>query len=230
MQRPLRWIAFGDIHDDISRLAEIPGLSEAAGVLVTGDITVAGDGRQAERVLSGIAARNPVIHAQIGNMDKPEVDGWLRERGWNMHRAARELAPGVGLLGVGHSTPTPFGTPSEVPETLMARWLDTLRAEASRWPRLVLAIHTPPRDSLCDRLDNGAHVGSPAVRAFIEAVQPDVCLCGHIHESRAQDSIGRTTVVNPGMLSAGSYAVVTAPEHGPLTAELKALPERCCQD
>lgn len=87
----------------------------------------------------------------------------------------------------------------------------------------MLAVHTPPKGSLCDRLGNGAHVGSPAVRAFIEAVQPDVCLCGHIHESRAVDRIGRTVVVNPGALGAGGYAVVSAPEVGPLTAELKVL-------
>lgn len=223
MQSTPYWIAFGDIHDDVSPIADIPGLPGAAGVIITGDITVVGGVRQAERVLTAIAARNPAIHAQIGNMDKAEVTDWLDGRGWNIHRAARELAPGVGLLGAGYSTPTPFGTPSEVPEARLAEWLDALRAEAGRWPRLVFAIHTPPKDSLCDKLGNGAHVGSPAVRAFIEAVQPDVCLCGHIHESRAVDRIGRTVVVNPGALGAGGYAVVTAPEDGPLTAELKVL-------
>lgn len=105
MQSAPYWIAFGDIHDDVSPIADIPGLSEAAGVIITGDITVVGGVRQAERVLSVIAARNPAIHAQIGNMDKAEVTDWLDGRGWNIHRAARELAPGVGLLGAGYSTP-----------------------------------------------------------------------------------------------------------------------------
>lgn len=223
MQSTPYWLAFGDIHDDTTNIAAIPGLAGAAGVIVTGDITVTGGVRQAERVLAVIAAHNPVIHAQIGNMDREEVTGWLEGRGWNMHRTARELAPGVGLLGVGHSTPTPFGTPSEVPETRLAQWLDELRAEAARWPRLVLAVHTPPHGSLCDRLGNGVHVGSPAVRAFIESVQPDVCLCGHIHESRAVERMGRTVVVNPGALGAGGYAVVTAPAEGALTVELKVL-------
>jgi uncharacterized protein len=33
-------------------------------------------------------------------------------------------------------------------------------------------------------------------------------LCGHIHEARGVDHIGRTPIVNPGPVAAGHYAVV----------------------
>ncbi len=41
-------------------------------------------------------------------------------------------------------------------------------------------------------------VGSTAVRSFIEATQPLLGLHGHVHESRAAESIGRTLCINPG--------------------------------
>ena len=47
------------------------------------------------------------------------------------------------------------------------------------------------------------HVGSRAIRAFIERHQPPLVLAGHIHESPRvsssyRDTIGATVAVNPG--------------------------------
>ncbi len=232
------WVAFGDIHDDITLLDAVPELEGAGGVIVTGDITLGGGVRQAERVLAPIAGRSRLLFAQIGNMDRAEVTDWLEKKGWNLHARARELFPGVMALGVGCSPFTPFGTPSEYPEARLAEWMDAALAEAAglcpepdaavlQMPRLVLVAHTPPLNTACDRLTNGQHVGSTAVRAFIETHQPDLCLCGHIHESRGEDRIGRTQVVNPGTLSSGGYAVISQREvEGELrvVAQLKLLP------
>jgi L-alanine-DL-glutamate epimerase-like enolase superfamily enzyme len=52
------------------------------------------------------------------------------------------------------------------------------------------------------------HVGSQALRAFVDAHQPDLVICGHIHEARGIDRIAATQVVNCGLAAAGSYAVV----------------------
>jgi Icc-related predicted phosphoesterase len=67
----------------------------------------------------------------------------------------------------------------------------------------VLVTHSPPRDTRCDVTGSGQHVGSRAIRAFTERHQPAIVLSGHIHESPRvsesyRDTIGRTTVVNPG--------------------------------
>jgi len=55
----------------------------------------------------------------------------------------------------------------------------------------------------------GAHVGSRALRAFLERAQPPFSLSGHIHESpnvsgRFHDAIGRTRGLNPGQLAGGN--------------------------
>lgn len=227
------WLAFGDIHDDLSRLEEIPELDGAEGVIVTGDITLAGGVTQARRVLEAIAARVPRLLAQIGNMDKSEVTGWLEERGWNLHVRGKILCPGVMIIGVGGSPFTPFGTPSEFSEAQLAKWLEKAHAEArealddaaDEETRLVLISHAPPYNSGCDRLHSGAPAGSTAVRDFIEKYQPDLCLCGHIHESRAEERLGRTLVINPGALSAGGYVVLYPGNNGrELRAERRHLP------
>jgi Icc-related predicted phosphoesterase len=42
------------------------------------------------------------------------------------------------------------------------------------------------------------HAGSTAVRKVIEEFQPRASLHGHIHESRANQTLGRTLALNPG--------------------------------
>lgn len=221
-QQDYLWVVIGDIHDDVRRLKDIPELPEADGVIITGDLTVAGSVKQAERVLEAVRQHTDTILAQIGNMDRAEITDWLTEKGWNLHAAVRELAPGIAIFGVGASTFTPFGTPSEFPESRFAAWLEEgwKRARASR--QTVLVSHNPPKDTACDLLPNGMHVGSSAVREFIQEAQPDICLCGHIHEARAMDRIGRTVVINPGTLASGGYVVLRS-NSGSLSAELRML-------
>lgn len=202
------WIVITDLHGKTARLGEIPGLAEAVGVIILGDITTQGSVSRARQVLEEVVVKNSHVLALFGNMDTPEVGQWLDEMGVGLHNAVRELDPQTAILGVGGATFTPFSTPSEFPETRFADWLEGLWTHACHYPRVVLVSHTPPRDTLCDRVEGNIHVGSQAVREFIMDCQPDVCLCGHIHESRAEDRLGRTVVMNPGSLSLGGYAVL----------------------
>lgn len=218
----MHWIAFGDIHENTSVLASIPDLADADAVIVTGDVTNRGSREAARRVISAVAAVNSRIYAQPGNMDTDVVQGYLCEHGMDLHRRVRELTDDVALVGVGLSTPTPFGTPSEVPEATLAAWLDEAAEAVAGYEHVIAAIHEPPADSALDMVGGGQHVGSPAVRAFIERVQPAVAVTGHIHESVGVERMGRTTVVNPGMLAGGGYVRIDFVD-GVLTAELKSV-------
>lgn len=202
------WIAFGDIHSDTGNIAKIPGLAEANGVIVTGDLTVRGGVAEASRVVEAIRRVNPALYAQIGNMDHAVVQTWLDDKGLGLHARVVELAPGLGLMGVGWSTPTPFGTPSEVSEDQVASWLCDLEDKAKGFDALILASHTPPHGTVTDRTGSGMHVGSTSVREFIARVRPALCLTGHIHESRGVQTLCDTLVVNPGDLASGGYVRV----------------------
>jgi Icc-related predicted phosphoesterase len=85
-----------------------------------------------------------------------------------------------------------------------------------------MVCHTPPLETKCDRIVSGKAVGSPAARTFIEEHQPEVCISGHIHESAAVDSIGRTVVLNAGPFKGGGYIVVEC-NHASVDARLEFL-------
>jgi Icc-related predicted phosphoesterase len=64
--------------------------------------------------------------------------------------------------------------------------------------RTIYVIHSPPWRTKLDVLYDGSHVGSPAVRRFIEERRPPMTLHGHIHESPGVDRFRGTVCVNPG--------------------------------
>jgi Icc-related predicted phosphoesterase len=97
---------------------------------------------------------------------------------------------------------TPHAFDPERRDPTIASALDGL---AARTPPgdTVFVLHSPPRGTRCDMIGAEAHVGSRAIRAFIQRHQPPLVLSGHIHESPRmsssyQDTIGATVAVNPG--------------------------------
>ncbi len=213
------WIGVGDIHEDISLLNEIPDLTDAAGVIISGDITNRGGRRRASQLLNAVSAINSNIYAQIGNMDRAEITDFLDEKGWNIHAKGKQLAENIGIMGVGYSTPTPFMTPSEVPDAMLEQWLSIGYEQIKHLPKLILVAHDPPFGSKAAELPSGENVGNKSVLEFIQRVQPDICLTGHIHEADSEDFIGKTKVINPGMLCMGGYALIQL-KQGQLEAKL----------
>ena len=206
------WIGVGDIHEDISLLNEIPGLTDAAGIIISGDITNRGGRRRASHLLNTVSAINSNIYAQIGNMDRAEITDYLEEKGWNIHAKGKPLTETIGIMGVGYSTPTPFRTPSEVPDAMLGKWLSIGYEQIKHLPKLILVAHDPPFGSKTAELPSGENVGNKSVLEFIQRVQPDICLTGHIHEANTEDFIGKTKVLNPGMLCMGGYALIRLKE------------------
>ena len=206
------WIGVGDIHEDISLLDEIPDLADAAGIIISGDITNRGGRHRARKLLKAASTINPNIYAQIGNMDLAEITDYLDDEGWNIHAKGKELDENIGIMGVGYSTPTPFRTPSEVPDAMLGHWLNRGYEHIKHLPKLILVAHDPPFGSKAAELPSGENVGNKSVLEFIQRVQPDICLTGHIHEADSEDFIGRTKVINPGMLCMGGYALIQLKE------------------
>jgi hypothetical protein len=85
-------------------------------------------------------------------------------------------------------------------------------AELSAPSRTIYVCHTPPAETPLDLMRGGRHVGSPALRAFIERRTPLLTLHGHIHEAPALSGhyacrIGPTWCVNPGRDAQRLHAV-----------------------
>ncbi|MEM8742536.1 MAG: metallophosphoesterase [Pseudomonadota bacterium] len=101
---------------------------------------------------------------------------------------------GLRIFGLGYGVPvTPFGAWScDLSEDAAARMLDAC-ASAD-----ILLTHSPPK-GIADRTSAGASVGSTAIRAAAERLQPRYLLCGHIHDSWGQHGrIGTCEVINLG--------------------------------
>lgn len=67
----------------------------------------------------------------------------------------------------------------------------------------IYVMHAPPAGTSLDVASDGSHVGSRAIRRFIQTYQPPLTLHGYCHDSPArtrkvQDQIGKTVCFNPG--------------------------------
>lgn len=217
----MRIACFGDVHmafHAIERLAPVLRAMDAA--ILTGDLTNFGDPPDAARVVETVRAHCPTVLAVTGNLDMMTVIDDFRARGISLHGTGHRLGA-LGIFGCGGSNITPMDTPTEFEEHEIAAILEAAHAAVADAPLKLMICHTPPFDTRTDRLMTGRPVGSPAVRRFIEARQPDVAVVGHIHEGRGMDRVGKTLVVNPGALRDGGYAIVTN-DGGVLTAELQS--------
>jgi len=219
----MRILTIGDIHMQTGRLRDIADLSGADLVLIAGDLTHFGGAAEADRVLVAISAHNPTILGVHGNLDRPEVGSLLEQRGLSLHGTAR-VVDGLGFVGLGGSNLTPFNTPCEYGEKQIEYLLEEGLAALDGHRPFVLLSHPPPAGTTADRLSFGQHVGSAAVRTFIERHQPAYCICGHIHEARGTDLLGSTIIINPGTLQDGGWLEMTYTE-GKFVHTLRFLSE-----
>ena len=204
----MRFVCIGDIHmafRAIERAA--PALRAADVAILTGDLTNFGEPDDAFRVVDAVRAHCPTVWAVTGNLDMLWVIEALQAAGLSLHGEGRRVGD-LGVFGCGGSNITPMDTPTEFEEEELRDVLERGHTAVADTPRRLMICHTPPFGTRLDRLMNGTPVGSPAVRAFIEARRPQVCVVGHIHEGRGVDRVGDTLVLNAGALRDGGYVVV----------------------
>lgn len=216
----MKIVSFGDVHMAIGQMNKIAlELATADLVILSGDLTTFGGIADATKVLTAARSYCPAVLALPGNLDRPEVIGFLRAENVALHGESRRIGQ-LGLFGCGGSNLTPFHTPLEYQDEQLGEVLAQAYAGATDAPLQLMVCHTPPYATKLDRLTNGTPVGSPAVRRFIEVHQPHLCITGHIHESPGVDFIGRTKILNAGSFAAGGYIVVHD-DNDTVDAELK---------
>lgn len=222
IRRKMKIIAFGDIHENSGNLRLLKNeLENADVVIVTGDLTNYNGKKEAGKVIEEIMKYNENILAQLGNLDQPEVNDFLDEKGINLHRNGF-VRDDIGIFGVGGSNPTPFRTPTEFSESEIETFLLEGFEKVRETKFKIMVPHVPPKDTKIDVITTGAHVGSQSVRDFILRHKPDISLSGHIHEARGTDKIEGTLIFNAGMFREGGYVIITKKSEG-LSAELKVL-------
>ena len=205
----MKILAISDPHGDYSKIKK---MMEKAGdfdlVVIVGDLTHFGPDEKVDELIEMFD--RPVL-AIPGNCDQRSILKALdASKAINLHGKTEQIR-NIRFIGLGGSNPTPFNTPFELSEEEIENALEEMVCSAedsADCGTIVLLTHAPPHGSR-DELPFG-HVGSKAIQKFLDRV--DLIVCGHIHEAKGIETVGKTVVVNPGEASKGSGAVITIRE------------------
>lgn len=158
----------------------------------------------AEVALQKLLALGKPLLCVPGNQDPYEILEMFDEYGVNLHNRVVKFQ-GIDIMGWG-GAPTPFNTIIEPSEEETREALDRMAAGVKG--NFILVVHAPPKNTKVDLIEGGKHVGSPAIRRFIEQKNPLLALSAHIHEAGGLDSIRGNQVFYPGPVFGGWYGVV----------------------
>jgi len=194
----MRVLAASDTHGDQKRILKLAEKAQRENidiVLLCGDLTFA------ENDLTGIIGPFKKIGKKVmiipGNHETEATIDFLSKQYkpevYNLHGRSVMFYNEIGIFGCGGSNIGLFEiTDEETKETLEKAHKPIKDAHFK-----IMMVHTPPFKTELDAL--WSHVGSKEIRRQIEKIQPDVCVCGHIHETFGKmDKIGKTKVINVG--------------------------------
>lgn len=202
-------IGVSDIHGEYAGLDKILQKEKNADViLIAGDITTHGTARDVGIVMEKILTGGKPVLAVAGNMDAPESENELTRLGISLNARGVRISD-VGFFGVSAAPFSPLHTPYELSEEDIGRRIESGFAMIKDAPVKVFVPHSPPYQTKLDRIFLGTQVGSKAVRTWIDLHQPDIVVCGHIHEARGQDTLGKIKMVNCGAAQRGFYVRIS---------------------
>ncbi|MBQ0052570.1 MAG: metallophosphoesterase family protein [Treponema sp.] len=213
----MKFLVLSDIHGDLNNIEKLdPQFKEADAVLFGGDFALFEHEETGKPVLDALLKKHENIFSVLGNCDNPDFIGDIESADVSV-QGYLTFHEGIAICGAGGGTKFTGTTPNEREEDEILSDFDVVENsseecadENGHWSNLVLIMHNPPKETKCDALPNGIHVGSEKLRAYIEKRAPFLVVTGHIHEGTGIDEIGGTTVINPGSLAEGKYGWVEA--------------------
>lgn len=190
----MKLLAFSDLHRDLGQGAKLVEMSADADVVIgAGDFASVHEGL-GETIAALAAIETPTVLVPGNNETVDALRGAAAS--WSaatvLHGEGTTIE-GVAFFGLGAGIPvTPWEWSFDLDDDSATAMLEPCPDGA------VLVLHSPPRGH-CDGGPDGTHFGSPALLAAIEAKQPPLAVCGHIHEAwGCQSRIGETPLRNLG--------------------------------
>lgn len=189
----MKILAFSDLHGSAKHARALVAASADADLVIgAGDFCNMRQGLDEAMALLAeisvpfvIVPGNAESHAELRKSAPDNVEV--------LHATATTIG-GFRLFGLGYGVPvTPFGAWScDLSEDQAGILLKSCKMAD------ILVSHSPPK-GIADHTSNGQSVGSVALYAAIERLQPKLAVCGHIHDSWGQTGrIGATKVHNLG--------------------------------
>ena len=154
------------------------------------------------------------VYCSPGNDDMDEVDDVIRSsKRVLLVEGKVTMLDGHEMIASGWSNKTPWDTHREEDEDQLKVRYEAMTSKLKNPHTSIFNVHVPPYKSGLDEapeLDKELRpvlagnamkpVGSTALRAAIEKIQPLLGLHGHIHEGRGTTRIGKTLCINPGSM------------------------------
>lgn len=210
----MKFLVISDLHGNIDVLEKLDfEFNNVDGVLFAGDFAECFNIPTGKPALEALCKKHEVIFSVLGNCDEPSFVEELDDKDINVEKTL-VYHHGIAIVGAGGGTKFTGKTPNEREESEIISDFNILNTSESdiqgsnEWDNLIIISHNPPKDTKCDAVNEDLHAGSELFRNLIEEKQPLAVVCGHIHEGRGVDSIGKTTVINPGPLCEGFYAIL----------------------
>ncbi len=230
----MHFLVLSDAHANTEYFDKLDDeFKKADAVIFAGDFTNYDEPEKAVPVLKLLEEKSPALYSVLGNCDKPSFLEELEKRDISV-QGTMVFRDGLAFAGSGGASKFTGVTPNERTEEELQSDFDMvaehsaeyeepdadgdggakaetgpLQSDASlEWNNLIVISHNPPKDTKVDMISNGMHVGSALYREFLETYQPLLSVSGHVHEAVGIDTVGKTTVINPGALMEGRYAVV----------------------
>lgn len=208
----MRILVFSDVHGDRAALEGLMA-READLYIAAGDLV--SWGRGLDELGPVLRQRAPRVWVLPGNHElESDIEVFCARYGLHPLHGRHFEMDGWRVAGLGYSSPTPFHTPGEYTEEELAERL----ARFAGLKPLILVCHCPPLETALDRAAFGRHIGSRAVREFLEREQPAWFACGHVHEAAGTVTrLGATQAVNAG--KGGFFIEAPAPSGAESSAE-----------
>ncbi|HLC86174.1 MAG TPA: metallophosphoesterase [Candidatus Nanoarchaeia archaeon] len=192
--KKLKILAASDIHGDSSQVRKLAEKAEKENVdlvVLCGDIT---SPLQTKDIIKPFKDKNKKVLLVHGNHDGILVGELLSElyKVKNLHSNTAKYQH-VGLFGCGGANVGLDAlSEEEIFETMKKGFY-----YVKDLPKKIAVTHVHPDGTVVEKISPG--FGSTGLREFIDRYQPDLVLCGHVHEAAGvEDLIGKTKIINVG--------------------------------
>lgn len=190
----MKILALSDLHGDrilAKEMAKVAEENKVDFVILAGDL-VGSDGTT-EGIVGPFKEKGLEIGLIPGNHEGlAEIDFMAKKYNVkNLHGYILKK-DGIGIFGCGYGNIGPFTLNEEEVFKTLEKGNDSLKDVTKK----IMITHTHPKDSV---FGLGIFPGSEGIKKALDEFQPDIHICGHIHETEGiEEVVGKTRVINVG--------------------------------